>query len=391
MPPFDPGASSPASLPLLLAGSRAEALPFATMLKGAGYVAIAAHTGLEAIAHLGRQRFGAIVCAGDLLHGGERHWLHAARELDQDVPVVVLAAQAGADLDSIGTGPLQVVALPIGDAELLELVAQAVLLHQVARVERHHTAGFSLRPLPHRMHSELERRLTAAHGSLWMAYQPIVDWQARRLFGFEALVRSGEPTLATPMALFEGAERLGRLFALGRQIRAQVAADLARDVVPDACSIFVNLHARDLLDSELFDARSPLSQHAHRIVFELTERTALDAVVDAAARVRRLRALGFRIAIDDLGAGFAGLSTFAELEPEVVKLDMSLVRDLPHHPRKRMVVEALVSMCSKLQVQMVAEGVETAPERDLLIEMKCPLLQGYLFGRPQRGFCRPNV
>lgn len=233
--------------------------------------------------------------------------------------------------------------------------------------------------------------LGSARASLWMAYQPIVDCQHGRAYGYEALVRSQEPTLLAPNMLFAAAEQHGELFALGRQIRDEVALDLSRHVMADACYIFVNLHARDLLDEHLYDVRAPLSQHAHRVVYEITERETLDVVDDAAERVAKLRALGFRVAIDDLGAGFAGLSTLALLGPEVVKLDMSLVRDLHSHPRKRPIVEAVVRLCRQMGIHLVAEGVETLAERDLLVSLGCSLLQGYFFGRPGRGFVPPGA
>jgi EAL domain-containing protein (putative c-di-GMP-specific phosphodiesterase class I) len=243
--------------------------------------------------------------------------------------------------------------------------------------------------LAHVAPAPVDGALRAARTSLWMAYQPIVDCQGGRCHGYEALVRNGEPTLLAPDHLFLAAERQGQLFHLGRQIRAEVAADLVRLPMAEPSYLFVNLHARDLLDDELYDARAPLSQHAHRIVYEITEREALDGVDDAEARVARLRALGFRVAIDDLGAGFAGLSTLALLAPEVVKLDMSLVRDLHANPRKRTIVECLVDLCRRLDVQLVAEGVESLAERDLLVKLGCTLLQGYFFGRPGRGFVPP--
>jgi EAL domain-containing protein (putative c-di-GMP-specific phosphodiesterase class I) len=98
--------------------------------------------------------------------------------------------------------------------------------------------------------------------------------------------------------------------------------------------------------------------------------------------VRSLRALGFRIAIDDLGAGYAGLTSFAILEPEVVKLDMSLVRGVNDEPIKRRLVSSMVTLCKELGILVVAEGIETEAERETLASVGCDLLQGFLLGRP---------
>jgi EAL domain-containing protein (putative c-di-GMP-specific phosphodiesterase class I) len=87
-----------------------------------------------------------------------------------------------------------------------------------------------------------------------------------------------------------------------------------------------------------------------------------------------------------MGAGYAGLTSFALLEPEVVKLDMSLVRDVHQSPTKQKVIRSMTSLCKELGMLVVAEGVETPAERDMLIELDCDLLQGFLFARPGRPF-----
>jgi EAL domain-containing protein (putative c-di-GMP-specific phosphodiesterase class I) len=99
-------------------------------------------------------------------------------------------------------------------------------------------------------------------------------------------------------------------------------------------------------------------------------------VRDVQARIARLREMGFRIAVDDLGAGYAGLTSFAQLEPEVVKLDMSLVRGVHAQPTKLTLVRTMVSMCRELGMQVVAEGIETPQERDAMVNAGCDLLQG---------------
>ena len=107
---------------------------------------------------------------------------------------------------------------------------------------------------------------------------------------------------------------------------------------------------------------------------------------NVAACVARLKALGFHMAIDDLGAGYAGLTSFTQLEPEVAKLDMSLVRGVDTDSRRQSIVRSMKSLCDELGMTVIAEGVETPAERDTLAELGCDLLQGYLFGKPARGF-----
>jgi EAL domain-containing protein (putative c-di-GMP-specific phosphodiesterase class I) len=120
------------------------------------------------------------------------------------------------------------------------------------------------------------------------------------------------------------------------------------------------------------------------VILEVTERSSFARVPELRDRIKVLRELGYRIAVDDLGAGYAGLTSFAALEPEVVKLDMALVRGVDHEPIKRRLVGSMARLCRELGILVVAEGVETPAERDVLVDLGCDLLQGYLFGRPAR-------
>jgi EAL domain-containing protein (putative c-di-GMP-specific phosphodiesterase class I) len=149
----------------------------------------------------------------------------------------------------------------------------------------------------------------------------------------------------------------------------------------------VNVHAGELDDLELCSATAPLSALAPRVVIEVTERHALDSVTGLSTRIERLRQLGFYLAVDDLGAGYAGLSSFSILEPEFVKLDMSLVRGVDSSKRKQSVIRSMIVLCQReLGMHVICEGVETTAERDTLASLGCDLLQGDQFARPCRGF-----
>lgn len=220
----------------------------------------------------------------------------------------------------------------------------------------------------------------AALDRLWVAFQPIVRPGASGPFAYEALMRSRSPALPGPGEVLAAAERLGRLHALGRHMRTLAARAFA--AAPEGTLLFVNLHPQDLLDPDLLDPHAPLSRLAPRVVLELTERAALPPLAEAAARVGDLRAMGFRVAVDDLGEGFAGLTTVARLRPEYVKLDMSLVRDVGACPLRQALVRAMSSAFGELGIGVVAEGVETSSERAALLAVGCELHQGYLYGRP---------
>jgi EAL domain-containing protein (putative c-di-GMP-specific phosphodiesterase class I) len=168
---------------------------------------------------------------------------------------------------------------------------------------------------------------------------------------------------------------------LGRAIRARAAASLHGG---SAAVLFVNVHALELTDADLYRASAPLSARAAAVVLEVTERTSFERVPDLRARIKGLRDLGYRIAVDDLGAGYAGLTSFAALEPDVVKLDMALVRGVDREPIKHRLVGSMTRLCRDLGILVVAEGVETTAEKEALLDLGCDLLQGYLFGRPAR-------
>jgi EAL domain-containing protein (putative c-di-GMP-specific phosphodiesterase class I) len=229
---------------------------------------------------------------------------------------------------------------------------------------------------------------SAALDLLWMAYQPLVRWSTRGVFGYEALVRSSHPKLSRPDLLLAAAEQLDRLPDLGRRIREQVVLNTA--LLPPDLSVFVNLHPSDLLDETLNDPTSVFVMNSGRFVLEITERAHLDDIPDARSRVGALRLSGFRIAIDDLGAGHAGLASISQLEPEIVKLDMSLVRNVHNEPIKARLVRSIVGTCREMGFEIIAEGVETPAERDALAELGCDLMQGYLFARPVAGFPEPK-
>jgi EAL domain-containing protein (putative c-di-GMP-specific phosphodiesterase class I) len=188
--------------------------------------------------------------------------------------------------------------------------------------------------------------------------------------------------MRNPLAFFDAAERLGRARDVGRIIRARAAASPP----PGEARLFVNLHSSDLSDDDLYCSDSPLARIADRVVLEITERMSLEGMEDLDERVARLRSLGYRIAVDDLGAGYAGLSSFAQLEPEVVKLDMSLIRDVHLKTKKQSIVRSLQKLSDELDIELVAEGVETRAERDTLTALGCDLFQGYLFAKPGRPF-----
>jgi len=310
----------------------------------------------------------------------------ALRESDEDLPVLLMTGDPSLDgaVRALDSGAVSYISKPFAPEALAASVARAARRHGVARMRRNAEAFHrTLFPSGIDDRQELERRFQNALDTAWMAYQPIVDSSRGGVFAYEALLRTDEPSLRRPDVLIGAAERLDRVRELGRTVRSRVARQLP-DAPPDA-AIFVNVHGLELLDEALFDPRAELSRHASRIVLEITERIGLDEVA-APHRVAALRQLGYRIAIDDLGAGYAVLGALATLEPDIVKLDMSLVRDIETSPTKQRVVGALGTLCKELGSRVVAEGVESQAERHAITSAGIELIQGFLVGRPERHF-----
>lgn len=227
-------------------------------------------------------------------------------------------------------------------------------------------------------------RLQRALDSMWMAFQPIVDTTRGRVFGYEALMRNEEGSLWEPGEVLAVAERLGRLRELGRRTRT-LAAQAFTHAHPSAV-LFVNLHTLDLNDPALYEANAPLTKMAGRVVLEITERASLAEVEDLPARLKDLRRHGFRVAIDDLGAGYAGLSAVVSLEPEFVKLDMFLVRNIHECRTRQRLIATIMSFRKGLDMNVIAEGVELPAECRQLQGLECRLMQGFLFARPGPPF-----
>lgn len=360
-------------------------------LQALGLAVDTAVNGREATELLKKQAFDVVISDIDMPEMGGLDLLRTMREYDLDVPLLLVTGNPGLEtaVKAVQYGAFRYLTKPVELPTFAETIKEATALHRMAKLKREALAivGAEGKQLGDR--ASLDARFSSALEQLWMAQQPIVHWPERKVYAYEALMRSREPSLRGPADLLDAAERLGRLHDLGRCIRARVAQAAVN--APAGVLLFVNLHSRDLLDEELYSTAAPLTAIARRVVLEITERASLDDVERLANRVDQLRKLGFRIAIDDLGAGYAGLTSFTQLEPDFAKLDMSLVRDVHLSERKQSVIRAMNALCRKdLSVSVVTEGVETVQERETLERLGCDLLQGYLFAKPSEGFVAPN-
>jgi signal transduction histidine kinase/EAL domain-containing protein (putative c-di-GMP-specific phosphodiesterase class I)/DNA-binding response OmpR family regulator len=337
----------------------------------------------RAIAELESRSFDVILSDVYMPDGTGLDLLRAVRRVDLDIPVVLMSGTP--DVDSataaVEYGAFRYLTKPLDRDVAGKVLRHAARTHALARLRRETLAvtGTHAGAVDR---AGLEVRFAQAIEHVWMAFQPIVDAKTGALFGVEALLRSAEPSMPGPQQVLDAATQLGLLARVGRRVRSLSGAALASRT--DGMNLFVNLHPEDLADIDLVAEEAPLTRIAPRVILEITERASLASSPELAARLARLRKLGFRIAIDDIGAGYSGLTSFTELMPEVVKIDMSLIRDVHTSVLKQRTISALCNLCHDVGCVVVGEGVETREECDSLIALGCDLLQGYLLGRPSR-------
>jgi EAL domain-containing protein (putative c-di-GMP-specific phosphodiesterase class I) len=250
------------------------------------------------------------------------------------------------------------------------------------------------------MHMSLQRRSRAEDQSaraldaliraeqIVTQYQPIVRLADMEVLGHEVFSRGCAGTaFEDPDRLFELAERTGRLLSLERLCRRRALAT-ARAHLRSGAKLFVNTSAQALRDPDLAEGafRRQLALHSMEpadVVFEVAERAAVEERQPYRETLRTLKARGFGIAIDDMGAGYASLQALVELEPDYLKFDIALVRNIHRSLIKRSLLETLVELSQKIGARVIAEGIEAPTELATLREMGVPLGQGRHLAPPR--------
>ncbi len=225
----------------------------------------------------------------------------------------------------------------------------------------------------------LERVEAAMHpGGVAMVYQPFVSLSDGRIVGAEALARFAGKPPRPPSLWFTEAEQVGRLGALELH-----AIDLAlagfRDL-PATAFLSVNISAETAASPSFVNllGRVPAS----RLVVELTEHTRIQNFDAVLAALAPFRSRGGRIAIDDAGAGYSGLQQILRLSPDIIKLDIALIKGIDRDPARRALASSLVQFAGEFGATLIAEGIETADELAQLVALGVPWGQGYYLARP---------
>lgn len=218
-----------------------------------------------------------------------------------------------------------------------------------------------------------------------MAFQPILDLAEQRVWGYEALVRGagGESAASvlgrvTPETVyrFDQAARVKAIELAGRLFPADDATRLSINFMPNAV-----YEPAACIRSSLEAARKAGFAH-DRIMFEFTENEKFRDTAHVTRIVAEYRRQGFLTALDDFGAGFAGLNLLANFQPDLIKIDMDLLRGIDSDQRRQIIVAGIIGIARSLGIAVIAEGVETAAELDTLRSLGANLFQGYHFAKP---------
>lgn len=214
------------------------------------------------------------------------------------------------------------------------------------------------------------------------AYQPIVDLATRSVYGHEALVRgpNGEGALSVLSQVTEKNryrfDQACRVKAIKSAAQLGIEERISINFLPNA------IYKPEVCIRTTLEAARAHSFPLDRIIFEVTEGERVEDGPWLAEILREYKRCGFLTAIDDFGAGYAGLTLLANFQPDLIKIDMELVRNVDQSKSRQAIVVGLVRICRDMGVKVIAEGVETAAERDFLSDAGIRLMQGYLFSRP---------
>jgi len=217
-------------------------------------------------------------------------------------------------------------------------------------------------------------------------YQPILDFRTDTILGWEALARGPEgSTFRSPVMLFQTAEELGRLFALEKLCREAAIRNVGE--LKDGQKLFLNIHPKTMADpafspGQTLELMDKYGLTPKNVVFEITEQHSVQDFDLFYRTLAHYRSQGFQIAVDDAGAGYAGLTLIAELQPDYIKLDKSLIDDIHKDPVKRALVETTATFADKIGSRIIGEGIETKDQAVCLKDIGVHCGQGYFLARP---------
>jgi EAL domain-containing protein (putative c-di-GMP-specific phosphodiesterase class I)/GGDEF domain-containing protein len=227
-------------------------------------------------------------------------------------------------------------------------------------------------------------KATLREGAVFIEYHPIIVTETEEVYGYEALARGLRRELRSPEILFEVAEEANLIWELSRLLRRRAVEGIVREL-KDGQFLFLNVDPHDF-DDPTFRSLDPAElgiPDPGRIVLEITERTAIKDYPRFQEYLAAFRERGFLFAVDDAGSGYAGLGSIANLAPDYIKLDISLISNIDTNFLKQNLVETMVTFAEQQGAKVVAEGVERREEFETIKSLGVHLTQGFLFHKPR--------
>lgn len=228
-------------------------------------------------------------------------------------------------------------------------------------------------------------RETLRGRSIYIDYHPIISADTGSVFGFEALARGIMKSMRSPEVMFDIASQSDLIWELSRLCRAK-AVEGMKDHLSQGQLLFMNVDPHDFTDPDFTEAELAVPDPS-QVVIEITERTAIKDYPKFRERLKAFRDMGYRFAVDDAGSGYAGLGSIANLEPDFIKLDISLINCIDTNFIKQNLVETMVKFADDQGAKVIAEGVERAEEFEVVKQLGVHLIQGFFLHKPgDHGF-----
>ncbi len=223
--------------------------------------------------------------------------------------------------------------------------------------------------------------------SILTFFQPIVETESLEIFGYECLSRGlkSDGTLMPPGEMFEFAKKTKSIFNLDRQCRIQALKSAFEKNINK--NVFINFNPTSIYVPEVclrdtFAYANKIGFDRKKIVFEVVETERVNEVKHLKSILNYYRSAGFKVALDDVGSGYSSLNLVAQLKPDLIKIDMEIVRNIDKENIKQVIVSSLVKISNEIGAVTLAEGIETKEEFETVKSLGVKLAQGYLFGKP---------
>ena len=343
--------------------------------------------GDPAICRLGGDEFGLLVThvrdTSDLAHVAE-HLLSRVRR-----PYRV------AEQDLVVSASIGIATWPTDGAGYEDLITHADAAMYHAKANGRNTFAFYDASMNEaamrRLRVEMRLRHALEHGGLELAFQPKLELASERIVGFEALARWSDPELGvvSPQDFIRVAEQTGLIAPFGRWLLRRVCEEVRerdRALAAARARVSFNVSVQEFgprFVESIAETLARTGVDPRRLQIEVTESSVMRNEETAISALQELSDLGISIALDDFGTGYSSLSYLQRLPVDTLKLDRSFISSITENPEAAALTRGVVAMGSALGLEVVAEGVETKRQREILAECGCHAIQGYLVGEPQ--------